>query len=320
MHQPAIISANNISLLKNNWWAFRDISLDIAAGHVYAIFGRVDSGISELLDVLAQEIPPTKGSIVKSEASAKLDLIKHDFNHRIFQYLLNIKATLSKVIESYQYNLRERLKGSPSAIFTENPFLGLSLGEREELISLFKDFCRKRNGSVVFTTSDFQDCFAAADVVFVFDKGYLWQSGSPKEIYEAPESPHIAALTGAVNLIKARRLTSSKSENPEFQTIDGNHRIFTGKHNLSKLGAINRDITLAIRPEQITLNSGSSFPEDNLLRAVLTAITFRGSYTEVQLDCNGLLLKAFVPRLVGLSTGDECVIGLPRERILILGN
>jgi hypothetical protein len=40
--------------------------------------------------------------------------------------------------------------------------------------------------------------------------------------------------------------------------------------------------------------------------------------TIVELNANGLELESAVLRLVGLSVGEECVIGLPPDRVRIL--
>ena len=66
------------------------------------------------------------------------------------------------------------------------------------------------------------------------------------------------------------------------------------------------------------MSFGASFPEDNLLKAVVSRIDFLGPVTQVQLDANGLFLNALVFRLVGLDVGQECMIGLPPDRIKVL--
>lgn len=87
------------------------------------------------------------------------------------------------------------------------------------------------------------------------------QTGTPREVFENPNSAAVARVTGRNNLIEARRLTSSKSDLPEFQTIVGEHRFFTNKVEKDQLGAINQNVTLAIRPEHISISFGASFPK-----------------------------------------------------------
>ena len=105
---------------------------------------------------------------------------------------------------------------------------------------------------------------------------------------------------------------------PEFQTLAGEHRLFTDRVERDAPGATNEAITLAIRPEHISISFGASFPEDNLLRAKITGISFLGAMTLIKLNAGGLELEALVLRLVGLNVGDECMVGLPPDRILVL--
>jgi putrescine transport system ATP-binding protein len=156
------------------------------------------------------------------------------------------------------------------------------------------------------------------DEIAVLESGSISRIGSPEEIYEAPATRHVASITGRCNIFEARRLTSSKTDIPEFQTICGAHRLFAEKADIAKLGSINRNISLAIRPENISISFGASFPEDNLLRAVVTKIQYLGETTSIEFDCSGLSLEALVFRLVGLHIGDECMLGLPPDRVRIL--
>jgi hypothetical protein len=66
------------------------------------------------------------------------------------------------------------------------------------------------------------------------------------------------------------------------------------------------------------MSMGASFPEDNLLRAVVTGIHFRGATSLVEFDASGLTLQARVFKVVGLNVGDECMLGMPPHRIIIL--
>ena len=101
-------------------------------------------------------------------------------------------------------------------------------------------------------------------------------------------------------------------------TIEGEHRLHARTTEKSRLGAINKNVLLAIRPEQISISFGASFPEDNLIKAVVAAIRFHGETTIVELDANGLRLKARVFRVVGLTVGEECMVSLPPDRIHVL--
>jgi ABC-type Fe3+/spermidine/putrescine transport system ATPase subunit len=114
------------------------------------------------------------------------------------------------------------------------------------------------------------------------------------------------------------RITFNNQLTQEFQTLAGDHQLLTDKTEKRLLGAINAPVMLAIRPEHISISFGASFPEDNLLKAEIVGIEYQGATTRLKLNANGLILEALVLRLVGLKIGDECMVGLPPDRILVL--
>jgi len=285
------IRVDNLSKRSGNQWLFRDISFEVADGEVFALFGPNGANKRELLKEVSN------GKLV---GDAKASLIS-----RIFR-----PETVAGMILFD----RSRLGEASGPIFLDTPFDRLDSKGRTDLARSLRD-----NGkAVLFSTASFDDVLLAADRAAVLANGYVQQTGGPQELYQEPANRLVASITGRCNLIEARRLTSSKSELPEFQTISGEHRLFTQKVELKSLGAINKNAWLAIRPEQVVLSFGASFPEDNLLKGTISAIQFFGNATYVTLDCSGIELEAMVTRLIGLNIGDECMVGLPPDRIRVL--
>ena len=213
--------------------------------------------------------------------------------------------------------LETALENPNDVILLDNSFCQMDLLLREENQIYLRHVVKEKNLTVLLASNDFEEIFQVCDRVAVLSGGEIVQTGTPREVYENPVSADVARVFGRNNLITARRLTSNKTDIQEFLSIEGNHRIFAAMHDKKSLGAINQNIFLAIRPEHISISSGASFPEDNLLKATVTQVKFFGHTTLIKLDANGLRLEAMVLRLVGLNVGDECVVGLPPDRILI---
>lgn len=289
------IRVDNLSKRNGNQWLFRDVSFDVADGEVFAILGPNDSGKRELLKEISNN------SLFGDNKASLLS--------RIFR-----PETVAGAIRFDLGAMKAARNSGP--LFLDDPFAGLDADKRAELAKSFKS----NSQPVVFTTSNFDDVLLAADRAALLANGYIQQTGEPHELYREPANRLVATLTGRCNLIEARRLTSSKAELPEFQTIAGEHRLFTQKVELRGLGAINSNAWLAIRPEQVVLSFGASFPEDNLLKGTIADVRFAGPSTYVTLDCSGLLLDAMVTRLIGLNPGDECMVGLPPDRIRVLAD
>jgi ABC-type Fe3+/spermidine/putrescine transport system ATPase subunit len=284
------IKVQNLSKRSGNKWLFRDVSFEVDDGEVFAIFGPNGSGKRELL----QEI--SNNSLF---GESKASLIAKLFRPEIVAGMMRF----------------DRIDEANGPIFLDTPFKGLDGDERAKLAESFK----ARKEPVIFSTTSFEDVLLA-DRAAVLADGYIQQTGTPRDLYHDPTNRLVAALTGRCNLIEARRLSSSKADLPEFQTIAGEHRLFTQRTELRGLGAINHNASLAIRPEQVVLSFGASFPEDNLLRGTIVDINFSGPSTYVTLDCSELSLVAMVTRLIGLNVGDECMVGLPPDRIRVLAD
>ena len=289
------IRVDNLSKRNGNQWLYRDVSFSVADGEVFAILGPNGSGKRELLREISND-----SLFGENKAS---------FLARIFR-----PETIAGAIKFDLGAIKAARNSGP--LFLDNPFNGLDEYKRADLAESLKG----NSKPVVFTTSNFDDVLLAADRAAVLANGYIQQIGEPHELYREPANRLVATLTGPCNLIEARRLTSSKAELPEFQTIAGEHRLFTQKVELRGLGAINSNAWLAIRPEQVVLSFGASFPEDNLLKGTIAAVRFAGPSTYVTLDCSGLSLEAMVTRLIGLNVGDECMVGLPPDRIRVLAD
>ena len=202
----------------------------------------------------------------------------------------------------------------------DSPFEGAFKTDRNAIGDAINNSVSNGSSAAIFSTRDFKDAIEFADRVIVVLNSYVGQDAPPQEVYELPATLAVASVVGRNNLITARRLTSTKHDIPEFVTIDGEHRLFAQRTDKAGLGALNKNVTLAIRPEQISISFGASFPEDNLLKATVAEVKPLGPTTRVTLDCGGLKLEALVLRLVGLNIGEECMVGLPPDRIAVLSN
>ncbi|MBK8467042.1 MAG: ATP-binding cassette domain-containing protein [Chloracidobacterium sp.] len=306
-------------------WVLRDIDLTFGEGRVFGICGGTASGKSTLLRVLAGQLRPDGGSVKLdgddiTSTSAKMrdvSLYTAEGPKGILEALGIVphkESTGERQIKAFD----EAIANAGKVLLLDEPFNQVDEYRRQECIEKIRRAARARNRIIIFASSDFALIAAVADDAAILADGSITQTGTPQELYEFPELINTARITGDNNLFEVRRLTSTNAELPEFLTIDGGHKVFAHINEKSRLPAINRNVMLSIRPEQISMSIGKSFPEDNLVRGVVTAIKFRGATTLVEFDAAGLKLKARVFRTVGLNIGDECMLGLPPHRIIIL--
>ncbi len=306
------IEIKNLSKRFGNNWIFRDLSLTAQPGKVVGIFGSTGCGKTTLLEMIAKGEKPGSGSISSFDPAGILLVGSGSAAKRSWLSFLGGKA---ETATGRNDDLERIFDPENKLVLLDSPFAGLDIAAKDKFSEKLREYASNNAAVILFATSDFNEVLQFCDEVAVIEKGEVMQFGEPQKVYDEPATVQIAHLTGPNNLFEARRLSSSKAEIPEFQTIPGNHKLFGRKTELSSLGAINQNVMLGIRPEQITMSFGASFPEDNLIKGKITRIKPRGAETRVELDADGLRLEALVPRLIGLNVGDECMLGLPPDRI-----
>lgn len=314
------LSISKLSKRFGNRWILKDTGIDIERGTIVAIVGKKGSGKTTFLRILAGLESASGGSVEfdGSSAGGRSTFVPvapvSGFIHRALHKNVDTVDTANRQAEA----IDNALNSSSDVLLFDDIFNFFDPTEIKTISKKIRDSVRERGKIAIVAFDDFNEVYDLCDVAAVLADGRIMQVGPPAEIYDEPINRAVAEITGENNLVDARRLSSSKSELPEFQTLTGEHRVFAHKRELAALGAINQTVALAIRPEHISLSFGASFPEDNLLKATITDVNFRGATTLIGLDSNGLRLTALVLRLVGLNVGDECMVGLPPDRIHVL--
>jgi len=312
------LKVDNLSKRFKDTWALRDIAFEAMPGEVFGVFGPSRSGKTTLLDVIAGEFPTNGGTLFLNGR----DITKLNGNDRGVTRPAAERGSLWSRLFGSDHTSRRRsteasLENAKSVLVLDEPVADADQHQRATFIEAVRIAAMERNLIVLVASSDYELMLETCDRVAVLTRGEVRQVGSPQDVYEHPNSRVVADVTGRNNLFAARRLTSSKAEVPEFHTIEGGHRLFAQKIERGALGALNQNVTLGIRPEHISISFGASFPADNLLKATVTGIHFLGPTTLIELDADGLRLQSLVLRVVGLNVGDECMVGLPPDRILI---
>ena len=305
------VIVSDLSQRGSDRWLLRDVSFSVEPGEVFGVYIADADARVALISALSGEVQPVSGSVN----------VKPD---QVYTLAGGTRGIFLRV-----FGGRTIMETSPDAIVADavrsgKKLIALStlpqpaeISSRSLAFRKMRDAAADKKFSVVYVTNIFSDIFEFCDKAAVVESSYLLQTGTPQDLYDNPETAATAAATGRCNLIEARRLTSSTSEAPEYVTINGEHRLSVEKVKRSALSPLNQNLTLGVRPENISISFGASFPEDNLLKASVTNIQPMGATTFVEFDAGGLKLTAMVMRLVGLNVGDECMIGLPPDRIKI---
>ena len=310
----------------NDRWILRDVSVEVKRGEILGIIGENSSGKSTFLRLIHGSEKSNSGQITfdgkdltNLSAKERGFSIVADENQTGWKNLFNSsKSNGFSASERHRKNIETTFNTAQSVVLLDNPFFNFSQNSFDEIADILRRKVKEKNLCAILAIENHEQAFAVCDQLAVLHRGEIQQFGTPREIYEKPNSVAVARALGRNNFIEAMRISFTNQSFQEFQTLTGEHRLQTDKSEKRVLGAITTPVTLAIRPEHISISFGASFPEDNLLKAKINDVQYLGATTRLKLDANGLMLEALVLRLVGLNIGDECMVGLPPDRILVL--
>ena len=305
----------NLSKSLGDLRVLRDVSFEAASGEVFGLLGANESGKTIALKIIAGLEKADAGSIFRDDR----DLT--DAPERGFRYIRNTFQSKDFPEDLKQkVSFEKNLSTTQSLLLLDEPFVFFDQHRRDETFEKLRRAVTEKNLTVVLALNDYEDAFAVCDRAAVLHDGAIRQIGTPRELYEKPNCVAVAAALGRCNFIEATPVSFDNQNAPEFQTVEGEHLLLTGKTDKRISDATDTPVMLAVRPEYVSISFGASFPEDNLIKAQIAAVEYRGATTRVRLDAGGLLLEALVLRLVGLNVGDECMVGLPPDRIQVLEN
>src|SRR5690349_11258258 len=206
----------------------------------------------------------------------------------------------------------------PALLLFDEPLSNLDVSLREETRGELRELVTRLGLTAVYVTHDQEEAFALCDRISVMVGGKLRQSGKPRELYEEPAEIAVARFLGRNNLIRAMRLSSSKTSDGEFKTLDGGHTLHMPVSR-DELAPLNKPVVLAIRPEHVQL----SFNRDgdtNTLRGTIREIVFAGATSTIRVDAGGLLLETLAVEPDNLQLNQECTVVLRADKLRLLNH
>lgn len=204
----------------------------------------------------------------------------------------------------------------PVLLLFDEPLSNLDVSLRESTRSELRELVKRLNLTAVYVTHDQEEAYALCDQIAVMVGGRIMQTGRPRELYDHPAEISVAQFLGRNNVIKAMRLSSSKSELAQFRTLEGEHTLQLPIKR-EDFAPLNQPVLLTIRPEHVRIGANGHLA-DNSITGTIKNIVFAGATSLVRVDAQGLLLEALVLETNGLSVGTECKVTLSPDHLSIL--
>ena len=199
---------------------------------------------------------------------------------------------------------------NPSVLLLDEPLGALDAKLRRALQIELKALQREVGVTFVYVTHDQEEALTMSDRMAVMSEGRVEQLGTPRAVYEEPQTTFVADFLGVSNLMPA--------------VCNGRGGVRLGEVELrAEKGDVGHagDVRVTIRPERVEVEPhGASGP--NRLNALVDRLVYLGSTTQAILRLPaGQTLQALATnsgRAPAYTQGDAVTVHLPPDARRVL--
>jgi spermidine/putrescine transport system ATP-binding protein len=177
--------------------------------------------------------------------------------------------------------LARALVNRPAALLLDEPLGALDVKLRKQMQFELKRIQAELGTTFVYVTHDQEEALAMSDRIAVMNHGRVEQIGSPREIYEHPETAFVADFIGSLNTleIEVGELVGSYA----LARIGEHERVVVPVESTVRVGDA---VRIAVRPErvQMRLSNGPVSDGGSRLDGTIAEIVYLGMYTQFHVD------------------------------------
>ena len=165
----------------------------------------------------------------------------------------------------------------PKVLLFDEPLGNLDFKLQKKMETELKLLHKRVGITSVYVTHNQEQSLILGDRIAVMNQGIFEQVGSPKEIYEKPETVFVAKFVGEINMLKGRvKLVTSNKTTVETELGDFTSTFTTDLNQ-------GDNVAYAVRPEKVSVTTTKKSLDNNLSCKNFSFI-YKGSMIEYILD------------------------------------
>jgi len=197
----------------------------------------------------------------------------------------------------------------PDVLLFDEPLSNLDAKLRRRVRDDIRELQQRLGLTAVYVTHDQEEALAISDRVVVMESGRILQAGSPRELYERPDSRFVADFIGDANLLDAEITGVS----------DGMATVRLGGMELAlpARGLPPGPATVAVRPHAVRISAPEA--SDPLTGTVIHA-AYLGARIELELETAiGRIFAVSPPSAEPPATGAIVAVGFEMANVTLIG-
>lgn len=205
----------------------------------------------------------------------------------------------------------------PGVLLLDEPLSNLDAQLREEMRFEIRELQKKLGITAVYVTHDQAEALALSDRIAVMNRGVMTQIGTPEQIYNQPSNRFVAGFIGLSSFVEGTVTEFNQATGYAVVTTSDQVKICVPGDKLS----LDQKITMAIRPEHITLKNDSSVhvPEHvNLLQGRIIRAAYLGDVIDYRIGIGDWVLRVHTATDKILRPQEQVQLIIPPEQITLI--
>jgi spermidine/putrescine transport system ATP-binding protein len=241
------------------------------------------------------EVKCVRPSIIEQKVKEALSLV------RMEEYGERSIETLSGG-QKQRVAIARALVNEPEVLLLDEPLGALDLQLRLQMQAELRRLHRATGNTFVFVTHDQGEAITLSDRIAVMKGGRVLQVGTPKEIYESPQTRFVAEFMGHANFLTGR-LTSTVNGRCAVEVNDAQIECRANPDAVP-----GNDATVMLRYEKLHVSVREGGPV-NAFDGILTSKLYMGASIRLGLElADGLALFADLP---STNSSSRLSVGAP---------
>ena len=276
----------------------------------YALFPHLTVG-QNIAYGLKQQRPRLASALIQEKVQRALDTVRlSDFkDRRIWEMSGGQQQRVA---------LARAIVNEPKLLLLDEPLAALDRKLRKEMQIELQDLQRQLGNTFVLVTHDQEEALSLSDRICVMRAGEIVQIGTPRELYDRPQSRYVADFVGTSNFFDGK-ISSVTGQTGQVSLADGRtyDAVSTGAFAKGEAACV------SIRPEQVLM---SNVEAPGTLQVTIQNRIFLGEHTEYLVRHAKLgSIAVMAPRqshssLDTLQKGDTAWVHWSPDAALILKN
>ena len=258
----------------------------------YALFPNLTVEKNIAYGLEARRMPSEQVNVVVSEMISRLKI-------EYIQYRMPLNLSGG---EKQRVALGRALTTKPKLLLLDEPLSALDENLRTEMARELRQLQRDVNGTFIHVCHNFEEASDVADRIAIMNKGTIIQTGTLKEVMEAPKSEFLAKFLKSQNM---------------FDAISNGSTLQIGQTELVKENRFKGDVVVAIRPENIAIVENEKDNGQNVFSGKVASAKLKLYFTEILVDA-GIPFVVICQTGKDYSKGDDIKLRIPPEKIAIV--